>query len=226
MLIVGCFNGSPNILPPRIADFPFKKVKIPENLYSKIIEEYKTMNFQPKRDIIECGRYESKKTMGGISILNSTANPYYDFCKLSETLYDECYEQITPLIQEWANCELEKTWGYGVRSYLKNSILHLHRDKIETHIISCIIFIDEKSNVKWPLNFFDHDFNHHRIIFEPGEMLFYESLCPHARLIPFDGEYYRNTYFHWKPKNWNYKPLLHLRRDFDTIEDLYNYYGR
>jgi hypothetical protein len=30
------------------------------------------------------------------------------------------------------------------------------------------------------------------MVFEPGETLMYESLCPQARLTPFEGEYYRN----------------------------------
>lgn len=42
------------ILPPRFAnESPFKKVKIPEDLYSKIVEEYKTMNFNQVIDDVK-----------------------------------------------------------------------------------------------------------------------------------------------------------------------------
>jgi prolyl 4-hydroxylase len=104
--------------------------------------------------------------------------------------------------------------------------LHLHRDRYDTHIISCIVFIDEESCEKWPLDFFDHDFNHHKVVFEPGDMLFYESLCAHARLTPFNGEYYRNMYFHWKPKYWNPEDYIDLKTTFTGMEEYYSFYGK
>lgn len=213
-------------LPPRFArGFPFQKVKIPNDLYSKIVEEYKTMNFGRIVDDVEYSPEYGSYTVAAISVKKSPL-PYYNFCPITENLRDSCYETITPLIEEWSNCELEKTWSYGIRSYIKNSVLHLHRDRFDTHIISCIIFIDEKSSEKWPLDFFDHDFNHHKVVFEPGEMLFYESLCVHGRLIPFNGEYYRNMYFHWKPKNWTNEHLYELKTTFTGMEEYYSFYGK
>ena len=83
----------------------------------------------------------------------------------------------------------------------------MHRDEIKTHIVSCIIFIDEQpKNTNWPLDFWDHDGIRHKVIFEPGDMLLYESLCVHSRYTPFQGEYYRNMYFHWRPDNWDHTP--------------------
>jgi len=217
---------SDHILPPRFASgSPFKKVKIPEDLYSKIMEEYKKMDFKQVVDNVKYSPEFLSHTVGGISVKKSPL-PFYNFSPMSENLQDECYEIITPLIEEWSNCELERTWAYGIRSYIKNSILHLHRDRYDTHIISCIIFIDEDSHEKWPLDFIDHDFKHHEVTFEPGDMLFYESLCAHARLTPFNGEYYRNTYFHWKPKYWNSENYINLRTTFTGIEDFYNFYGK
>jgi prolyl 4-hydroxylase len=215
-----------HILPPRFArGFPFQKVKIPEDLYSKITEEYKTMNFDVVVDNVEYSPEYGSHTVAAISVKKSPL-PYYNFCPISEDLKDHCYETITPLIQQWSNCELEQTWSYGIRSYIKNSVLHLHRDRFDTHIISCIIFIDEKSSEKWPLDFFDHDFNHHKVVFEPGEMLFYESLCAHGRLTPFNGEYYRNMYFHWRPKNWDNEHLYGLKTTFNGMKEYYSFYGK
>jgi prolyl 4-hydroxylase len=214
------------ILPPRFSsESPFKKVKIPEDLYSKIMEEYKSMDFTGVVDDVKyCPEFLSN-TVGGISVKKSPF-PYYNFSCISKNLHDECYRVISPLIQHWSNCELEQTWSYGIRSYIKNSVLHLHRDRFDTHIISCIIFIDEKSSEKWPLDFFDHDFNHHKVVFEPGEMLFYESLCAHGRLTPFNGEYYRNMYFHWKPKYWNSEDYINLKTTFTGKEEYYSFYGK
>ncbi len=214
------------ILPPRFAsDAPFKKVKIPEDLYSRIMDEYKSMDFSGIVDNIQYSKEFSEYTVGGIAVKKSPL-PYYNFCQISKDLENKCYEAITPLVEEWSNCELEKTWAYGIRSYIKNSILHLHRDKYDTHIISCIIFIDEKPSEKWPLDFFDHDFKHHKVSFEPGDMLFYESLCAHGRLTPFTGEYYRNMYFHWKPKYWQPEEYVNLKTCFSGVEDYYNSYGK
>lgn len=214
------------ILPPRFAsENPFKKVKVPEDLYSKIMQEYKTMNFNEVVDDVKYSPEFLTNTVAGISVKKSPL-PYYNICHISKYLKDECYKVITPLIEEWSNCELEQTWAYGIRSYVKNSILHLHRDRYDTHIISCIVFVDEKSSEKWPLDFFDHDFNHHKVTFEPGDMLFYESLCAHARLTPFGGEYYRNMYFHWKPKNWNPLDYVNLKTTFTGEKDYYSSYGR
>jgi prolyl 4-hydroxylase len=57
-------------------------------------------------------------------------------------------------------------------------------------------------------------------------MLFYESLCAHARLTPFNGEYYRNMYFHWKPKYWNSEDYINLRTTFTGMEEYYSFYGK
>lgn len=215
-----------HILPPRFASgYPFKKVKVPEDLYSKIMKEYKSMNFNTVIDDVKYSPEFLANTVGGISVKKSPL-PYYNFCNISESLRQECYKVITPLIQEWSNCELERTWAYGIRSYIKNSILHLHRDRYDTHIISCIVFVDEESPEKWPLDFFDHDFKHHKVVFEPGDMLFYESLCAHARLTPFNGEYYRNMYFHWKPKYWNSEDYVDLKTTFTGMEEYYSFYGK
>ena len=213
-----------NKLIPTFSKTPFKKIKIPDSLYSNIMNEYSEMSFDSEKDQSIYCPYWDDYTCGGIIIIGSNF-PYYKFCKISEKLYDECYEVLTPIVEEWSQCEIEKTWGYGIRSYVKNSTLKLHRDKLETHVLSCIIFIDQKSGENWPLDFFDHEHNHHKVFFEPGDMLLYESLCVHGRITPFDGDYYRNMYFHWKPKNWefeadDYSSLLFRFKNLDQYLNL------
>ena len=76
----------------------------------------------------------------------------------------------------------------------------MHTDISETHIISCIIHIDDRSNNPWPLYLRDNYYRDHKIYFNPDEMLLYESArCLHGRPEPFEGEYYRNLYVHYKP---------------------------
>jgi prolyl 4-hydroxylase len=216
-----------NLLPPSFSKHPFKKIKLPENLYSEIIKEYSKMSF---KEVCKSDGYNFEwdaYTSSGISIINNN-NPYCYYSPLSSSLYRKCYDAITPYIREWSGCEIEETWGYGIRSYVRDSILHLHRDKYDTHILSCIVFVDQKSEENWPLDFFDHQHNHHQVFFEPGDMLLYESLCAHGRLTPFKGDYYRNMYFHWKPKNWDmiYKKYSTLKCCYKSVEEYMMYNGK
>lgn len=216
---------SNKVLQPIFNEVPFKKVKIPEELYSFMMEEYKTLTFDILDQDIEYNRTYEAYCSGGISVKGSKT-PFCLKTNISKDLYNKCYEIITPMIEEWSGQKLEVSWAYGIRNYVRNSILHLHRDRIKTHIISCIIFVDQQSEENWALDFFDHNHNHHKVYFEPGEMLFYESLCLHGRIDPFKGDYYRNMYFHWKPVDWWYDDLIGLKTDFKNVEQFKNYYGK
>ena len=215
-----------SIIPPRIAKFPYEKLAVPRKIYGEIMEEYYQMNFFDKvEDVIYSEEYENYICCS-ISVGNSKS-PYTYIDRISDDLYDKIYELLTPIAEKWCGVELEKTWGYGIRSYVNNSVLHLHRDKIDTHVISCIIYVDQKSEKNWPLDFYDHDNNHHQVFFEDGDMLFYESLCVHGRETPFQGDYYRNMYFHWKPKNWeceNLKKMKVMFRDGIRLKNFYSHF--
>lgn len=216
-----------NKLPPVFAKTPFKKVKVPDSLYQSMMNEYSTMSFDNEKDERVYSQEWGDYTCGGITVQGSNF-PYYNFCNISEKLYDECYDTLTPIIEDWAGCEVEKTWGYGVRSYVKNSTLKLHRDKLDTHVLSCIIFIDQKSEKNWHLDFFDHEHNHHKVFFESGDMLLYESLCVHGRITPFNGNYYRNMYFHWRPKTWEFDVdnYSSMKLRFKNLDEYLNTYKK
>ena len=55
-------------------------------------------------------------------------------------------------------------------------------------------------------------------------MLLYESLCVHGRETPFQGQYYRNMYFHWKPVDWDPSPYKNMKTSFRNGNQLLNYY--
>lgn len=210
--------------PPIFNKVPFKKIKLPELLYSKIQDEYRRMRFDNViTSDLSYESYYNTVTSGGISIKGSET-PYYHKSDVSEQLKNECYKVLTPILEEWCGKSLDVTWAYGIRSYIRNSILHLHRDRIKTHVISCIIFVDQKSEKNWPLDFYDHDHNHHQVFFEDGDLLMYESLCVHGRETPFQGKYYRNMYFHWKPSDWDFTPYRNMRTAFVNKYDIINYY--
>jgi prolyl 4-hydroxylase len=114
--------------------------------------------------------------------------------------------QMSLLLTEWIDYKtnLNYVCTYGIREYLKGSILANHYDKKNSHVISAIIHLDDKSENPWPLYIEDHNFRPHEIVMEYGDVVFYESTtCLHGRPTPFDGYYYRNMYIHFKPEKWD-----------------------
>ena len=49
-----------------------------------------------------------------------------------------------------------------------------HVDRMETHVISAIINIDQKVDTEWPLQIQDHQGRMHELVMRPGEMVLYE----------------------------------------------------
>ena len=87
---------------------------------------------------------------------------------------------------------------------MNNSKLEINTDTAETHVISAILHIDDDSFQPWPLYFEDNYYREHDIIFNPGDMLLYESVrCRHGRPKPFKGKYYRNMCVHYKMYDWD-----------------------
>tara|TARA_Y100001973_G_C5198344_1_gene335845 strand:+ start:1141 stop:2997 length:1857 start_codon:yes stop_codon:yes gene_type:complete len=218
-------RGSGRLIePPIFSKVPFLKKDIPSDIMSLMTEKYKEMKFDEREDHWEQHKDWGHVT-GGISI-KGEKKPVVQKAHLDHKLHDKIYEVVTPMVEEWSGIKLERAFAYGVRSYPKNSILHLHRDKADTHILSCIIFVDMESEENWALDFYDHDYKHHEIFFEHGEMLFYESLCVHGRSKPFPGKYYRNMYFHWKPVHWMPSEYYQMKGSFRDEKHLLEYYSK
>jgi prolyl 4-hydroxylase len=180
--------------------------------------DYKAMAFELVQDPVQSDPSYQADVIAGISSVRSKT-PDLRYSPMSESLMQLAYEQLTPLMEKWVGQPLERSWAYGVRSYGPGSWLHMHRDRMDTHVVSCIIHVDDQSNEPWPLDFIDHEAVHHKITFKPGQMLFYESLCPHGRASEFDGKYYRNMYFHWRPSVWNPAECQHLMNKFSSVEE-------
>tara|TARA_Y100001970_G_scaffold284252_1_gene401217 strand:- start:3019 stop:4887 length:1869 start_codon:yes stop_codon:yes gene_type:complete len=219
-------NSSPTCHPPVLSKEPFKKIKIPDELYFDLYDEYSKMNFVSSGQEIT-DHSEWGKVVGGVS--NIKKDPHLMRGGISEEFMNKAYNILTPIMEEWSGVELKKSWGYGVRSYPDGSVLGLHRDRIQTHVLSCIIFVDRKCPENWPLDFYDHDYNHHQVLFDEGDMLLYESLCVHGRSTPFVGEYYRNMYLHWRPSIWDDELLAQykdVRVTFKDESELLKYYEK
>ena len=190
---------SPKVKPPRFNKVPFKKIKLPDELYDDLYNEYSNLEFEPTCHGIQ-DHPEWGKTVSGIS--NIKTNPHVGYGGLSKDFMDKAFNILTPIMEDWCGMDLLQTVGYGIRHYPDGSVLNLHRDVIYSHVLSCIIYVDRKSPENWALDYYDHKHKHHEVFFEKGDVLLYESLCVHGRTTPFEGEYYRNMYFHWRPAVW------------------------
>ena len=206
------------VVLPRFASTPFRLLKTPAPLQGALEREYAGMTFKPVEMSTRHDPAYQAEVIAGISSVRSRT-PDLRYAPMSEGLMELAYAQLTPLMEEWVGQPLERSWGYGVRSYGPGSWLHMHRDRFDTHVVSCIVHVADQSNEPWPLDFIDHDAEHHRVVFKPGTMLFYESLCPHGRASEFDGEFYRNMYFHWRPKAWDPEPYQQLKTKFADVEE-------
>lgn len=214
------------IRPPAFTKEGFKKLRIPDEIYYDLKDEYSSMNFEKRPESDHDFHYEYGENLIGSVTVKGLEIPYYYRCQLSEQLIDKIYEVLTPMMEEWSGVKLQRSFHYGIRSYINNSLLKLHRDILDTHVISCNIFVDADYDVNWPLDFYDHQHNHHEVYFNDGDMLFYESLLVHGREKSFQGRYYRNVYFHWYPVNWRPEIYRHMKSEFKDRERFLSYYER
>jgi|TARA_B100000214_G_scaffold77696_1_gene52427 prolyl 4-hydroxylase len=194
---------------PKFTKEGFRKVKLPQDLYVEIFGHY-SQGFNPNQVTEEYTFYDDQfdefVADGSIAVRGSD-KPISLLDGIPSELLIRWSERLRPMMERWSNTSLVYSNGYGIREYIPNSVLCCHRDRKDTHVISCIIFIDESpKGTNWPLEFVDHEKNIHKVVFERGDMLLYESLCPHSRITPFRGDYYRNMYFHWRPADWDDSP--------------------
>ena len=112
------------------------------------------------------------------------------------------FEEVQKLMEEWLGDKvtLKPVAMYGIRLYTRNTWLAMHVDRPDTHIISCIINIDQEVEEPYPLQIMDHEGVLHSVTLEPGEMVLYEgATCAHGRTNPLRGKFYANLFVHFKP---------------------------
>jgi len=146
-----------------------------------------------------------KENCCGTGVEAKMVSRHLDINNAPKELLNKLKKDFNLLLTKWIDYKtvLEHTATYGIREYLHGSLLDNHYDKINTHVVSAIIHLDDNSNVPWELYIEDHSFRPHRVTMKYGDVLFYESTtCLHGRPVAFDGTYYRNMYIHFKPENW------------------------
>jgi hypothetical protein len=116
-------------------------------------------------------------------------------------LNNKVLEELKPMHENWAGIPLKGALAYGLRAYRNNSVLSMHVDRADTHMISCILHVDSSEDAEpWPLFIEDFQGNTHEVILTSGDMLFYESSkCIHGRPRPFNGSWYSSIFVHYYP---------------------------
>ncbi len=131
-------------------------------------------------------------------------------CSLSGTqLEDRLRDFLKEELERWTGQRgLLWTNSYGPREYRRGATLAAHSDRIRSHAISAIVYVDsEEIEEPWALQFVPNNADKQDTVLEvflrPGaEVLLYEGTLPHGRIKPLKGRAFAATFFHWAPKGW------------------------
>jgi hypothetical protein len=183
---------------PKLTTAGFTVIDCPAEIWTKILAVYELTKQNPhierfanKEDIIEGGNPE----------WNSEIYRLDFYPERSEQLHN----LLQPMHEEWVGRKLIKQNIYGIRSYLDQTSLIMHRDRVGTHHVSSIIHVDQDIAKPWPLHIEDHEGKEHLVYTEPGQIILYESAtCLHGRPTQFEGTYYRNFYVHYRLQDWQF----------------------
>lgn len=169
----------------------FKKASIPPELFNKITQFYQ----DNKSEIID-------EHVPGDFIVNSGKNKQSSaLVELTDALRTEIHDVMKPILEDWCGQKLAPSYVYGIRVYFDGAVLKMHRDRIETHIISAILNVDQQVNEDWPLMIEDNYYRKHRVMLKPGEMVFYEGArLIHGRPLPLNGKSFANIFCHFQPE--------------------------
>ena len=182
---------------PKLTEKGFKVVKVPPETMGIINDAYKLLQSTIKEEV-----FEGKENIiigGGSEFLNFDEIP---------SIKNLIHNHLFPVHREFAGVDIVPSFVYGIRSYLRGATLVNHVDRVETHHVSSIIVVDKDLRCgcqnkefgdDWALEIQDHEGGWHKVYAEPGDMILYESaICEHGRATPFQGNFYRNFYVHYK----------------------------
>lgn len=99
--------------------------------------------------------------------------------------------------------------SYGPRTYHRGATLAAHGDRIRTHAVSAIVWVEAKNMQRpWALQFVPNDAaDDERVrdvyLDEKTDVLLYESTQPHGRVDALEGDSYAALFMHWRPQGWH-----------------------
>lgn len=173
----------------------FEKRQLDPKLFTEIADFYRANLSASSDEFVDGGFIHDAE--GRLAARSST------LIELSATLREQIHASLKPLLEQWCGEALAPTYVYGIRTYHHNAVLIMHRDRLDTHIISAIINVAQQVNRDWPLYIEDNSYRQHQVLLKAGEMVFYEGgRLLHGRPEPLDGQAYANIFCHFKPVNY------------------------
>lgn len=173
------------------------KTKMPTELFEKV-----NLFYHENRESLADEHVQGGFIFGGNSAAKKRKTSS-SVVNLTPALRHEVHDALKPLMEDWCGKSLEPTFVYGIREYHNGAVLKMHRDRIDTHIISAIINVDQETSVDWPLVIEDNYYRTHHIMIKPGEVIFYEGgRLLHGRPIMFEGHSFANMFCHFKPADY------------------------
>lgn len=191
------FTKEINERVPNFTASGLHKIEMPKPVFEKVNRFYHKNREKLTDEYVEGGfifggNNAAKKRKTSSSVIN-----------LTPELRQEVHDALKPLMEDWCGQTLEPTFVYGIREYHNGAVLKMHRDRIDTHIISAIINVDQDTDEDWPLVIEDNYYRTHHIMIKPGEVILYEGgRLLHGRPIMFEGQSFANMFCHFKPADY------------------------
>jgi len=152
--------------------------------------------------------------------------------KLNLDLYPSMHSiivaEMRQVLQWWTGLKLKHTSTFGLREYKRGSMLINHVDRMDTHIASAVIQVEQENMDEgggWPLEVLlpagctttePEECHRTEIYMQPGQMALYEGgKIMHGRPMRLRGERFGNIFSHFAPLDWhgpNYKKSQRGRR--------------
>ena len=114
--------------------------------------------------------------------------------------------EMREILQWWTGLRLKHTSTFGVRVYRRGSSLIDHVDRMDTHLASAVIQIDQRVDADggWPLELLLPNRTVAEVYTQPGEIILYEGAwLRHGRPMRFKGDEFANVFSHFAPPDWH-----------------------
>jgi len=147
-------------------------------------------------DKLRAGKIRSE---GKVDQISGETAKFIDIGRLKA----EVMAELQPVLEAWSAVDLVPSTAYGLRLYQDGNTLTMHTDRLETHVVSCIVHVDRDVDEPWPIVIEGLDGKTVEVDLQPGETLLYESAkCIHGRPRPMKGRWYTSLFVHYRPVGW------------------------
>ncbi|GAB3032001.1 2OG-Fe(II) oxygenase [Bowmanella dokdonensis] len=185
------FCKDANQLIPNYTRTGFARLLLPRDLFEELRAFYQA----------NLDNLQEEHVPGNFIVNQGPVTRSSSLVSLTDALRTKVHDKLKPLLEQWCGKPLAPTYVYGIRVYHHGAMLKLHRDRLDTHIISAIINVDQQVNEDWPLEIEDNYCRLHQLVLKPGEILCYEGArLRHGRPQPLNGTRYANIFCHFQPE--------------------------